>query len=383
MNLRGLMRIAFVTFEYPPFIIGGAGTYADHITKKLAELGHEIIVFTPAKGIYENVANRKISYIKINEKLPFQALQFWLKLPDAINKENREKKFDLVHFNGHSYWFLKKKLLNTPQILTMHHSLRNTLFTPSNIPRINEINGENSIILPSIEKRAISAVDKIISVSEFTKNQLKDHYGINDNDIEVIYNGIDLDMSLSPNGFRKDRLKDSSNKILFVGRVDDKRKGLDILLRSFQIILEKLDAKLVVVGQGDQDKAKYLAESLNIQEKVKFTGFVETPRLMEYYDNCDVFACPSRLEGFGLTLLDAMARDKPIVASDSGAIPEILADYANGILVEPENPDELAGAILECLTIEKFKETDKSYLREKFSWDNAARKIERIYLDLV
>ena len=120
------MKIAFVTYEYPPFIMGGAGIYAKNITEKLAELNVEVTVFTPNINGNENknFKNLKIIPININKNLPFKALQFWLALPKVLRKEHLKNKFDLIHFNGISYWFTTKNLLNIPQVLTVHHVIK-------------------------------------------------------------------------------------------------------------------------------------------------------------------------------------------------------------------------------------------------------------------
>ena len=113
------MRIAFVTFEYPPFIIGGAGVYALNVTHELAKLGHQIVVFVPdIAGVeYEkDLENIVFSKVKIKNKLPFNALQYWLHLPAEVKKAESENKFDIIHFNGISYWFLKQKISNAPHI---------------------------------------------------------------------------------------------------------------------------------------------------------------------------------------------------------------------------------------------------------------------------
>src|SRR5690606_17770231 len=98
------------------------------------------------------------------------------------------------------------------------------------------------------------------------------------------------------------------NKIilLFVGRIDDPRKGLDTLLHSVKKILDKKDIFLLIVGKGDQAGARKLSEILKINDNIMFTGFVNSKNLKKYYLLCDIYVCPSRLEGFGLTILEAM-----------------------------------------------------------------------------
>ena len=174
------MKIAFVTYEYPPFIIGGAGIYAKNLTEKLAELGVEVTVFTPNINGNENqnLKNLKIIPITINKKIPFKALQFWLALPKVLKIEHLKNKFDLIHFNGISYWFNNKKILNIPQVLTVHHVIKDDI-KHNNLSlnsKLFEVSGENSLLIQLIEKRAINNVDRIIAVSKFTKDQIIKFY---------------------------------------------------------------------------------------------------------------------------------------------------------------------------------------------------------------
>ena len=167
-KLKKFMKIAFVTYEYPPFIMGGAGIYAKNITEKLADLDIEVTVFTPnIKGIENiNKENLKIIPIKINQKIPFKALQFWLALPKVLRMEHLKNKFDLIHFNGISYWFTTKNFLDIPQVLTVHHVINDTTkYSNLNLTsNLLDIGGENSFLIKLIEKRAINSVDKIVAV---------------------------------------------------------------------------------------------------------------------------------------------------------------------------------------------------------------------------
>jgi len=389
------MRIAFITLEYPPSIIGGAGVYARNITQELARLGHHIVVFTPqfykSKREEYNNNNLEIYETKINHGLPFKALQFWSRLPNTIkNFEKEYGLFDIVHFNGISYDFLKKKLSKAPHIATIHHLAKDTIKynNPSLIARIRDISGETGLFIPFIEKRCIKSVDKIVAVSDFTKKQIIKTYKVLSSKIETVYNGT----SLYRCNFTKGELEETKRQfelpikpiILFVGRIGTPRKNLDLLLKAFKEVLEKTDAILLVVGKGDQTEAKKLAESLGIIKNVIFAGFVDDTTLKKLYVLCDIYVCPSILEGFGLTILEAMACGKTVVASNTAAIPEVVGDA--GILVEPKNPDALAEAIIDLLNNEnKRKKLEKQALKrahEKFTWSASADELLKVYENL-
>ena len=135
--------------------------------------------------------------------------------------------------------------------------------------------------------------------------------------------------------------------LLFVGRVDDDRKGLSYLMHAFKKVVSEVDALLLIAGAGDQRACRKLAHSLGIDKEVVFAGYVDDATLGKMFHLCDVHVVPSLLEGFGLTLLEAMAAGKPTVATRVGAIPEVLGDA--GIMVAPGDCAALGAAIVGVL----------------------------------
>jgi len=382
------MRVAFVTFEYPPFIIGGAGVYATHVTEELAKLGHQVVVFTPAidntdsaKHPYD--ANLLVWHVPVRKAIPFRALQFWINLPREIKKAEEERKFDVIHINGLSYWFLPKRLSTAPHVLTVHHLVHDAVKTTglNFSSRMKDFSGENGFFIPRIEKRALESVDKIIAVSNYTKDRILQTYHVPSTIVDVIYNGVDFD----DRTFTQDDLDETRQQlglpdlpvVLFVGRVDDPRKGLDVLIRAFREVLDEVDATLLVVGKGDQTAARSLAgPALN---RIVFTGYVDDATLKRCYALCDVYVCPSRLEGFGLTIIEAMIANKPIVATRVGAIPEVLD--SRGVLVEPDSIKDMSEAIIMFLNPSKTKTLLGTKL--VFSWVDSANEMAYVYQTVI
>ena len=387
------MKIAFVTWEYPPYILGGGGIYAGNVISKLSE-SHQITVFVPEVSNIDfdnHKKNIKIEKIKINERIPFKGLQFWLRLPKVVREIHKIEKFDLIHFNGYSYGFLKKQIIKSPQVVTVHHLAVDAIkHNNLNIlSRIEDLGSENSFLSPLIEKRYLESADKLIAVSNFTKNQIIKNYDIDSSKISVIYNGIDLEeINLKINSKNKSEV-DLPNKpiILFVGRIEDPRKGLDLLLLAFSKVLKKKDAILVIIGEGNPDKIKKIGKKLDILKNLYFMGFVDEITLKQYYSMCNVYVCSSRLEGFGLTIIEAMAAGKPVVANNVGAIPELINNGVNGILIDLFDSQGMADAIiyyLEKNNLDKdIQKINTNYLRNHFSWQKNSNEIEKLYEDLV
>jgi len=143
---------------------------------------------------------------------------------------------------------------------------------------------------------------------------------------------------------------------------------------------------LLVVGKGDQNKARTLAISMGILDNVFFTGFVDETTLKKCYALCDVYVVPSRLEGFGLTVLEAMAASKPVVATNVGAIPEIMKDKENGILVEPNDINSMSNAIYTILQswmlAKNVGEDNIHFMKDKFNWEKNAKETDKLYMQL-
>lgn len=395
---RAYMRVAFITYEYPPFLHGGAGAYAKNITKELAKLGNEVHVITPrlrgcaSREIVDGVFVHRVDFI---DKPLLRAFSYWLNLRQGFRKvEHEVRGFDIVHGNAVSDFSLDKRITGwTPRVITVHHLAQElvNVIKPSVLDRIRNSGEEVSLLMPFSEGVCIHRADRIIAVSEDTKSKLASIYDVPLDKIEVIYNGWE-EMNFALTEKEKAEVRagyDIGNDIpilLFVGRINDRRKGLDILLRAFKTILTKTDASLFVAGSGNQKPFKDLSSSLGITSRVTFAGFVDDVTLQKLYSICNVYVCPSRLEGFGLTILDAMAAGKPIVATKVGAIPEIVKVGGSAFLVQDNNEDELAMAIIQVLgsslQAKARGENNRKWVQTHYCWEFAARRVAEVYTKL-
>jgi|BarGraNGADG00212_2_1021979.scaffolds.fasta_scaffold02514_3 glycosyltransferase involved in cell wall biosynthesis len=387
------MRIAFVTFDSPPFAGStGSGVYAEHVVSELAKLGHETVVFTPraARDNDEPPKNSivQIAPVRVTSALRFPAVQFWLKLPHMIKRAEKDNPFDIIHFNGLCYSFVPRRLSNAPHVITVLHPVRDAIehVNPRLISRIKGLSAETSLIMPHIEKRAMKSTDAVIAISDYTRRRIIETYAIQPRDIHTIHLATDIPES----AFSEEQLAEVRSElgvpkvplVLFVGRVDDRRKGLDQLLYAFRDVLTNQEVSLLVVGSGSQTEARRLAAALNIAKNVFFAGKVEESVLRTCYALCTVYVCPSRLEGFGLPLLEAMAAAKPIVATSVGSIPELVTEQ-NGSLVDPGDISALANAIRQYLENQELSESigayNAMYVRRRFDWKTTALGTEKVY----
>lgn len=378
------MDIGFVSFEYPPHIAGGAGIYARGLTAKLVDLGHNVTVFTPKRSggtKYTHPGTHvpeslDIVSLDVSSIIPFQSLAFSLSI---LNNRRLFEGFDIIHLNGYSYWLPQYRLSRVPHILTVHHSVRDA--TGQNnlslFERIRKFRTENNPLMYFVEKNCIENVDHIISVSEFTRDSINELYNISPDENTVVYNGIS-EQEIQRASINPDRTGNGGeeNRIvfLFVGRVDDKRKGLDLLLEAIARLPPNLSWKLLIVGGGNQTMAKKKANQLDISEMLEFKGFVSRDELYKYYNICDVYINPSRLEGFGLTIIEAIASGTPVIATRVGAIPEVASKNTGVSLTDP-NPKDLSDEILNII----YGDLPNTELNPTFTFGQTAKQTTNIY----
>ncbi|NLH21865.1 MAG: glycosyltransferase family 4 protein [Methanosarcinales archaeon] len=173
--------------------------------------------------------------------------------------------------------------------------------------------------------------------------------------------------------------------LLFVGYITS-RKGVDVLIRATEILIKERGMEntiLHIVGNTEIDKnyfqeIKKYSQNAAIDQHIIFHGWVDNREIEELYLTADIFVFPSLLEGFGMVLAEAASYGLPIVTTDAGAIPYLIKDGVNGILVPPGDANSLALAIEHLAASpdlrEKFSQANRK-LAEKFQWERSLSKI--------
>ncbi|MBI2857839.1 MAG: glycosyltransferase [Chloroflexi bacterium] len=232
--------------------------------------------------------------------------------------------------------------------------------------------------------------DTTIGVSEAVLRAVLARQIIKHGTYVAIHNGIDLN-AFALVGANREQVRRTlgiPTDHLVVGNVGNllRRKGHEYLLEAARIVLNhNRNVTFVIVGRANKEKdlmrLRELARRLAVQDRVIFTGFrSDVCQLMAAFD---VFVLPSLWEGFGIVLLEAMAAGRPVVGTNVGGIPEVIADGENGFLVEPRNPRDIAEKVLELLGSEtlrtKMGRKGLEVVREKFSIERTVRETEGMY----
>jgi len=231
----------------------------------------------------------------------------------------------------------------------------------------------------------LSRADRIIAISEHTKNDLIQHLGIPREKIKVIplaagNNFIPREKEMT----RKQLGLPPDKKILLHVGTKDRRKNVASVLKVF-FEVQKRRKDLILVRVGSERKENFeLAERLGLMDKIVFTGFVSLEKFPLYYNAADLLIFPSLYEGFGLPLLEAMSSGCPVIASNSTSLPEVIGEA--GILLDPFDFQGMAEKIVELLEDTKLKEEliRKGLDRARsFAWEKVAKETWQVYQEVV
>lgn len=389
--MTAILKILFVIpYFYPAEFFGGPVRTAFETAKKLAENGHEIRVFTSdAKDLeHRLIVNNTIfdgvtvSYLRNLSMLPVK----WSKLciTPSLDKELKKNldKFDLIHV--HEY--------TTYQNIVVHKFARKY-----HVPYILQAHGSLPIIGRQGRKRIYDALfganllkdaSQVIALNRMEfKQYIK--AGVTKEKISIIPNGLDLSHYeyLPDKGTFKQKFSIGENKriILFLGRLN-RIKGLDTLVAAFKQVVERFsDVVLVIAGPDDGylSELNSLIKSLRLNNSILLVGPLYGNDKLSAYIDAEVFVLPSTYETFPVTILEAYACSKPVIASSFGSLSDLVLDEITGLLFEVGSTDKLASAIIKIINrpeaASEMGLNGKKLVYENFNTERVACLLESIY----
>lgn len=309
------------------------------------------------------------------------------KLITSQNKKIARGEIDLFHVTWQDmFWYHNLPLLWSDKSVITIHDLINLLITEYHHPI-------ERLTYKIMLKCAVRWADRIIAVSEYTKQDIIKHLKADEKKIKVIYPATDsrfqpiLNRQVIEN--MKSKYHIPEKYILTVGK-SYTHKNIPHLIKAFKNLVSKenIGHKLVLVGekywgQANLQIQKIIAE-LGLEEKVIWFGYVDDEDMPAIYNGADLFVLPSYYEGFGLPVLEAMACGTPLIASNVTSIPEVVGDA--GILVSPTDVEELTRSMAALLKDQELRNTliKKGLERSKtFSWEKCARETLEVYNELL
>ena len=379
------MKIAHIVCTFPPYR-GGMGNSVYNISESLADLGHEVTVFTPNYNYkIEDEFNRHEGKFKVKRLKPlikhgnaaFVPQIFW-KLKD----------FDIIHlhypFYGALHPILMMKLLSGRKMkLVLHYHMDS---------RAGGFKGAvfylyNILVLPFLARAA-----KIItcaSLDYIKHSDLKEYYQAKPDKFRQILFGVNLEQFVT---YHDEANKQRPNKvILFVGGLDKAHyfKGLENLLKALAIIIKEPEFSstiLKVAGRGNLlPYYKDCALNFGVKKNVEFYENIDNSKLVDFYNYCDCLVMPSinKAEAFGLVLLEAMACSRPVVASNLPGVRNVFKNGREGLLVKPGDVNDLACKIKIILRDKKRGEAmgaaGRALVENKYTWVKVGKKLDSIY----
>ncbi len=402
------MKICLLCYRGNPYC-GGQGIYLKYVAEELVRQGHEVHAISgppyplPMKGVVLHRLTNNEYYIKrrlsiISPREPFDifrplniyeylSTRYWafseinafsfrayLKLRELM----RHIRFDVIHDNQCvGYGLLLMRTLGLPVISTIHHplsiDLENVLERASSF--LNKAKGVMFYPL-GMQKFVSKRLDHIITVSEDSKLRISEYFGVPMEKQTVVYNGLDRNIFHPLKGVKKVK-----GKIVFVGNVEDGKKGFAYLVKALRHVKSPISLTVIDGGSPHRKITSQLILNLGLEERIRFTGKINVEDLVRHYSEAELAVVPSTYEGFGFPAAEAMSCSVPVVSSDGGALPEVVGDA--GIVVPARDELALAAAIDELFADRKrLKALGKRGIERvetHFSWEEAVRKMIRVY----
>jgi glycosyltransferase involved in cell wall biosynthesis len=286
-----------------------------------------------------------------------QVARMAFRLPRAL----RRLRPQLGHFN-----YVVPPLYRGPAVVTVHD------LSFESEPGL--MGQRDRFMFRTFVPRSVRRADRVLVVSERTKRDLVERYGISEHKIIVTPNGVEP--IFHPNG----STPDVPPYVLFVGGIQPRK---DPLTAIEALALADGDLRLVIVGDEKRggDEVRSAVRRLGLERRVEFIGYVEHESLASLYRGAACLVFPSRYEGFGLPVLEAMASGTPVVATTAGAVPEVAGDAA--ILVAPGDPTALADGVREALAKREQLVAAGLERARQFTWAETARRTLAVYRELL
>jgi glycosyltransferase involved in cell wall biosynthesis len=427
------MKVLMFGWEFPPHISGGLGTACYGLTRGLSAQGDMDILFVVPKAFGDedqetvrllgaNEVNlgekiidyqellQKIKYIEVGSNIiPYTSPEEYEKLSESEQNQNKELVYTRIggkfEFTGGYGWNLFQEISNYAIVasnIAKQYSFdvihaHDWLTYPAGIAA-KQASGKPLVIhvhatdfdrsggsvnpgVYEIEKRGMDAADKIIAVSNLTRNTIINNYGIPADKVETVYNAVEPAENWKPGK----KIEKSNDKIVtFLGRVT-LQKGPEYFIEAAYKVLQKMsNVRFVMAGSGELlVRSIHRIAELRIGDKFHFTGFLRGDDVKKMFALSDVYVMPSVSEPFGISPLEAMQSNVPVIISRQSGVSEILK---HAIKLDFWDIDAMADAIYGILNYTglsnyfiKFGKTEV----ENLKWENSAMNVREIYNTLI
>ena len=376
------LRVALLTREYPPEVYGGAGVHVAYLARELAGLV-DLTVHCQGADRPSAVAHRPWDHLAgANQAL--QVMSTDLSMTAAVGSA------DVVH--SHTWYanlagHLASLLYGVPHLVTVHS------LEPLRPWKAEQLGGGYALS-SWCERVAVEAAAGVVAVSEGMRADVLAAYpAVAPGRVRVIRNGIDT-AEYAPDPatdvLEQHGVDPARPSVIFVGRIT-RQKGVPVLLRA-AAGLDPAAQLVLCAGQPDTRELAAEVEGLVADLRASRSGVIWIPEMLpkraviQLLSHAMVFACPSLYEPLGIVNLEAMACGTAVVASAVGGIPEVVSDGETGLLVPPDDPEALAGALNALLgdpaRADAFGRAGRERAVAEFGWQAVATQTADLYGEL-
>lgn len=399
------LRVLMLSWEYPPFIVGGLGAHVGALAPALARAGVSIHVVTPrwkggeAEKVIDGGRSRAAATSSRIYRVEPPVRNLGNVFADVqqtnLNLEEQGHTlleelggFDVIHAHD---WLVAwaaaalKRLHKTPLVATIHATERGR--------GRGNLAGETASAINGAEWWLTYEAWRVIATSQFMEQEVKSYFNLPADKIDIVPNGIDaapfdalekVDLC----GFRKRWAQPDERIIFFVGRLVQEKGAHLIVEAAPQVLAEFPKTKFVLAGTGSMTgHIKWRAMNLGIGDRILVAGFISDADRNRLLRVADAAVFPSLYEPFGIVALEGMAAKCPVVVSDVGGLGEVVKHDENGVKVYPDNVDSLAWGIRYVLRDPKAARARaaKAYrmVKVEYSWDRIAQQTAEVYRRVV
>lgn len=382
-----LNKVLMLSWEYPPHIVGGLSRHVKGIAESLIKIGYEVhIITTKIDDLLEYEIEKEHIHIHRVSPLHPQEKNFltWVGgLNVSMLKKGMElaisHSFDVIHAHdwlvGASALALQEGL-ELPLVTTIHateHGRNNGIYT------------EMQKFIHEKEQMLIDRSHSIIACSEFMKDEIKQLFGVNEEKLFIIPNGVNVD-EVKP--LNRDSLLglpiDENKKLIFsIGRMV-KEKGFDTMIKAAHLMKENHpDVYFIIAGKGPMiEEYRKMVRELNLSDRVYFVGFINDEQKNGLLSICDMAIFPSLYEPFGIVALESMVYGKPTIVSNTGGLKGIIEHATSGLHMIPGDEVSLMNQVSLLLMDPKLSnqigENGKKVVESLFSWTRIGEETKRV-----
>jgi glycosyltransferase involved in cell wall biosynthesis len=384
------LTVMMLSWEFPPRVIGGISPHVYFLSKNLVKQGVKVYVVTcDFPGAPEHEVIEGVEVYRIDSyKNPSPDFATWVYLMNLnMQKETAEltrkigNKIDVFHAHD---WLVAnagiglKHIFRKPLLVTMHST---------EMGRRDGLHTTTEKMIHETEAWLTYEAWRVVCCSDYMISHVKWAFGLPTDKLVMVPNGVNTQCYINGDAdltdFRSKYALPQEKIVLFVGRLVYE-KGIHILINAVPKVLEKVNAKFIIVGSGYmKEQLLNIVHSMGLEHKVFFEGFVDEATLLKLQKCADVSVVPSLFEPFGIVALEAMAAKSPVVASDTGGLSEIILHDVTGVKVYPNNPDSLAWGITKVLLDDNYRqrlrESAYKVVQEKYDWEKIAQQTKHLY----